>query len=240
VSTKPRRHATLRLTVDLVILTVRGGELCVLLVERGNEPYRGWSALPGGFVRDGESLTEAARRELAGETGLDDSRLYLEQLATYGEPDRDPRGRVVTVAYLAFAPNLPIPVAGTDARGARWAAIDAATSEAGPIAFDHNKILDDGLERARAKLEYTTLATAFCADAFTIGELRQVYETVWGVPVDQRNFYRKTTKTTGFVVPTGAKRSLETGRPAALYRRGPATRLYPPMLRGGIDTGDDG
>jgi 8-oxo-dGTP diphosphatase len=239
VSTTRRRHANLRLTVDLVILTVRSGGLRVLLVERGNEPYLGRSALPGGFLRDGESLTETARRELTDETGVDDSRLHLEQLGTYGEPDRDPRGRVVTVAYLALAPDLPIPVAGTDARSAQWAPVDPLVAEPGSLAFDHNKILDDGLERARAKLEYTTLATAFCAEAFTIGELRQVYETVWGTPIDQRNFYRKVTRTEGFVLPTGAKRSLDTGRPAALYRRGPATRLYPPMLRGAIDTGAD-
>jgi 8-oxo-dGTP diphosphatase len=222
-------------TVDLVILTVRGGSLHVLLVERGNEPYLGRPALPGGFLRDGEGLLEAARRELSEETGVDDTRLHLEQLETYGDPDRDPRGRVVTVAHLALAPDLPIPVAGSDARSARWTAVDTLTSVPRSLAFDHNEILCDGLERARAKLEYTTLATAFCADVFTIGELRHVYETVWGVPLDQRNFYRKVTRTEGFVVATGDRRSLETGRPAALYRRGPATRLYPPMLRGGVD-----
>lgn len=230
-----RKHAAPRVTVDLAILTVRAGRLHVLLVERGNQPYRGRLALPGGFLRGGENLDGAARRELREETGLDGAHLHLEQLGAYSEPERDPRGRVVTVAYLAMAPDLPIPVAGTDARSARWEPVERVLSEPGSLAFDHNEILGDAVERARGKLEYTTLATAFCADVFTIGELRNVYEVVWGMPLDQRNFYRKVTKTEGFVVPTGAKRNPETGRPAALYRRGPAKTLYPPMLRGNLD-----
>jgi 8-oxo-dGTP diphosphatase len=228
-----REHAPVRVTVDLVILTVHGEHLQVLLVERGNEPYRGRLALPGGFLRHKENLDDAAVRELAEETALDGTRLHLEQLGAYSAPDRDPRGRVITVGYLAIAPSLPIPVAGSDARAARWAAVDTVTAG---LAFDHNKILADGIERARSKLENTTLATAFCADTFTIGELRQVYEAVWGVPLDPRNFNRKVTNTHGFVVPTGAMRSQETGRPAALYRRGPATTLYPSILRGKLNS----
>ena len=224
-----RAHATLRATVDLVILTVREDDLHVLVVERGNEPYRGRPALPGGFLRTDEDPDDAARRELGEETGLDGGRLHLEQLRTYGDPGRDPRGRVITVAYLAIAPSLPTPVAGSDASAARWEPVRAA----GSLAFDHEEILADGLERARAKLEYTTLATMFCAEEFTIGELRRVYEVVWGIPLDPRNFNRKVTNTDGFVVPTGATRSPETGRPAALYRRGPAAVLHPAMLRPG-------
>jgi 8-oxo-dGTP diphosphatase len=227
MSTLSRRHARLFVTVDLVILTIREGGLHVLLVERGNEPYQGNLALPGGFVREGEGLRDAARRELAEETGLDGDRLHLEQLATYGEPDRDPRDRVVTVAYLAIAPSLPVPVAGSDARHARWEPVDRVAR----LAFDHNDILDEALERARSKIEHTTLATVFCADTFTIGELRRVYEMVWGGPVDPRNFNRKVTGTEGFVVPTGQTRQPVVGRPAALYRAGPAKTLYPPMLR---------
>jgi 8-oxo-dGTP diphosphatase len=223
-----RPHAPVRITVDLVILTVRDDRLHVLLVERANEPYRGRPALPGGFLRDDETLDDAARRELAEETALDGDRLHLEQLRAYSAPDRDPRGRVVTVSYLAIAPSLPVPVAGSDARAARWVPVDAVTSG---LAFDHDEILADALERARNKLEGTTLATAFCADTFTIGELRRVYEVVWGTPLDPRNFNRKVTSTDGFVVPTGETRSPETGRPAALYRRGPAKTLYPPIMR---------
>jgi 8-oxo-dGTP diphosphatase len=138
---------------------------------------------------------------------------------------------VLTVAYLAIAPSLPTPVAGSDARHARWEPVSAVAPAPAGLAFDHNEILHDGLERARSKLEYTTLATVFCADEFTIGELRQVYETVWGMSVDPRNFRRKVARTDGFIVPTGARRQPATGRPAILYRRGPARTLYPPMLR---------
>jgi len=223
-----REHLLLNLTVDLVILTVRENLLHVLVIERANEPYRGQDALPGGFLRDGEDLREAAERELAEETGLDGSALHLEQLATYGAPDRDPRGRVVSVAYLAVAPDLPVPAAGSDARAARWA---PAEKVRGALAFDHATMLDDAVERARERLEYTTLATAFCGPQFTIGDLRNVYEVVWGIPVDPRNFSRKVLNTEGFIQPTGAKRRPGTGRPAALYRRGPAHTLTPPLLR---------
>jgi 8-oxo-dGTP diphosphatase len=223
-----REHQQLNLAVDLAILTVREDLLQVLVIERANQPYRGQDALPGGFLREGEDLRETAVRELAEETGLDGNALHLEQLATYGAPDRDPRGRVVSVAYLALAPDLPVPAAGSDARSARWAPVQKVR---GALAFDHTAILDDAVERARSRLEYTTLATAFCGDVFTIGDLRKVYEVVWGAPLDPRNFSRKVTHTEGFIVPTGAKRLPETGRPAALYRHGPAQALVPPLLR---------
>jgi 8-oxo-dGTP diphosphatase len=227
------RNARYAVTADIVVITVRDHRLHTLLVERGKEPYRGELALPGGFVRGGEDAEAAANRELTEETGLDGRRLYLEQLKTYSRPDRDPRGRVVTVAYLAIAPNLPVPAAGTDARLAVWRPVSDVTSGAVRLAFDHGQILRDGLDRARAKLEYTTLAAAFCPETFTIGELREVYEIVWGTDLDPRNFHRKMLKTEGFLEDTGAKRTQETGRPPTLYRQGPATALYPPMLRGG-------
>lgn len=225
-----REHLQLNLTVDLVILTVRENLLHVLVIDRGHEPYQGRAALPGGFLRAGEDLREAAERELAEETSLDGTALHLEQLATYGAPDRDPRGRVVSVAYLTIAPGLPIPAAGSDARNARWAPVDQVR---GALAFDHSTILDDAVERARGRLEFTTLATAFCGQTFTIGDLRNVYEVVWGMPLDPRNFSRKVANTEGFVQPTGAKRIPETGRPATLYRRGPAHTLSPPLMRNG-------
>lgn len=220
------------LAVDLVILTLRASSLHVLLVERGIEPYQGHMALPGGFLQHAEEdILSAAHRELAEEAGLDVETLRLEQLGVYGTPARDPRGRVVSVAYLAIAPRLPEPISGTDAAGATWQKIDQVLSGEVPLAFDHREIVEDGVERARVKLERTALATAFCGPTFTIGELQQVYEAVWGVALDPRNFYRKVQKTDGFIVPAGAQRKPANGRPARLFRAGPSEVVYPPMVR---------
>jgi 8-oxo-dGTP diphosphatase len=225
-----RRRITVSMTVDLVILTVRDGEFQVLLVERGNEPYRGQLALPGGYLRGKETLAQAALRELMEETAVDATQLHLEQLRTYSDPERDPRGRVITTAHLALGANLPAPVAGTDARKACWMPVDNALRE-GDLAFDHLLILRDGVERARSKLEYTSIATVFCREPFTLTELRHVYEAIWGFSLDPSNFRRKLTKADGFLEPTDDFRVLTAGRPAALYRRGPATLLMPPFLR---------
>ena len=220
------------LTVDLVILTLRRSVLHVLLVERGNEPFKGGQALPGGFLQnEGEDILEAARRELREEANLDGTRLHLEQLGTYGAPDRDPRARIVSVAYLAIAPGLPEPVAGTDAASACWQPVDDVLSGRLAVAFDHRRILADGVERARTKLEYSAIATAFCEETFTISELQQVYEAVWGVSLDQRNFYRKVQAVSGFIVPVASERRVTKGRPARLFRSGPCTALYPPLVR---------
>ncbi|GAA2555293.1 MULTISPECIES: NUDIX hydrolase [Streptomyces] len=217
-------------TVDLAVFTLRAGALHVLLVERAQEPYAGRWALPGGFLLPTESAETAARRELAEETGLTDvSGLHLEQLRTYSEPDRDPRMRVVSVAFAALLPDPPEPRAGTDAAEARWTPYDTA----GPLAFDHDRILADARTRIGAKLEYTCLATAFCPPEFTLGELQQVYETVWGTVLDRPNFRRKVLATPGFVeaVPGAARLTGGRGKPAALYRAGTATALHPPLLR---------
>ncbi|GHG19093.1 NUDIX domain-containing protein [Streptomyces filamentosus] len=228
----PRAFEPFAVTVDLAVLTVRAGRLHVLLVQRGQEPYAGAWALPGGFVLPRESAGTAARRELAEETGLPDAvvaGLHLEQLRTYTEPDRDPRMRVVSVAYTALVPDLPEPRGGGDAAEARWLPYD----EVPPLAFDHDVILADARRRVGAKLEYTCLATAFCPPEFTLGELREVYETVWGVPLDRPNFRRKVLTTPGFVEPVEGPPRLTGGRgkPAALYRAGGATALHPPLLR---------
>ncbi|WP_255509987.1 NUDIX domain-containing protein [Micromonospora sp. AP08] len=232
-----RPHAQLRLTADLAILTVRQGRLEVLTVRRGNKPFLGQPALPGGFVRDDESVDDAAARELEEETGL--KGLHLEQLAVFSEPDRDPRGRVVTVAYLAIAPDLPTPQPGSDAAAASWEPVDRMLTPGADLAFDHARILTTAVERARSKLEYTTLAAAFCGETFTVADLRSVYETLWGTPIDQRNFSRKVLNTEGFITPTGQRISSGVGRPAILYRRGPATTLHPPMLRQSMPTSPD-
>ena len=211
----PAAYPRVAVTVDVVLLTVRAGRLAVLLVERKGHPYRGQWALPGGFVEPDEDLDEAARRELAEETGVgiasgeDAVALgHLEQLRTYGTPGRDPRMRVVSVAYVGFIASGEV-VAGSDAADARfWAVDDLAIpgigSAAGaPLAFDHARIVADGVERARAKLEYTTLATAFLDERFTLGELRRIYEAVWGEPLHEGNFRRKVSSTPGFVEATG-------------------------------------
>lgn len=237
-------HPPFAVAVDLAIFTIRDGALSVLLVERGEEPYAGQWALPGGFVEPDEDAEQAAWRELHEETGLESSAKFsghLEQLRTYSAPDRDPRMRVVSVAHVALAPDLPEPTAGTDAADARWWVVDDllsptgdAAEEAPELAFDHRQILIDARERVRAKLEYTTLATEFVAEPFTLPELRRVYTAVWGTPPDLGNFRRKVLGTDGFVVPTDAHGSPTGagGRRALLYRRGPATVVQPPMVRG--------
>jgi 8-oxo-dGTP diphosphatase len=250
----PRAFPPVAVTVDVVALTIRDGALNVLLVQRGSPPYEGAWALPGGFVRPAEDLYGAAARELAEETGLTTlRRVHLEQLASYGAPDRDPRMRVISVAYMALAPDLPDPASGTDARAAAWVPIallglPEATHEEPDrtrparqrpgttrrLAFDHTQILFDGLERARAKLEYSPLATSFVGEEFTIAELRAVYETVWGGTLHAGNFHRKVLSVPGFVESTGT--STERGGPrggprARLYRPGDARVLHPPLLR---------
>ncbi len=232
-------HPPFAVTVDLAVFTIRDGHFSVLLVERGAEPYAGSWALPGGFVEPDEDAEQAAWRELHEETGVarfGDMGGHLEQLRTYSAPDRDPRTRVVSVAHVAFAPDLPEPAAGSDAAGARWWVVDdllAAGPDAPALAFDHAEILRDAVERIRAKLEYTTLALEFVAEPFTLPELRRVYAAVWGTPPDLGNFRRKVLGTEGFVLPTDGHGTVSEsgGRRALLYRRGTATTIQPPMLR---------
>ena len=233
-------------TVDVVTLTIRDGGLHVLLVRRGVRPHAGLWALPGGFVgASSEDLAEAAIRELAEETGEHLRKAHLEQLGTYGTPGRDPRMRVISVAYLVFAPELPEPAGGSDGPAA-WVRVGSLGLTDGglgqrpgttkKLAFDHARILADGLERARSKLEYTPLATSFVTEPFSISELRMVYETVWGEPLHAGNFHRKVLSVPGFVESTGE--TTETGGPrggprARLYRPGDARLLHPALLRPG-------
>ncbi|WP_420118153.1 NUDIX hydrolase [Micromonospora sp.] len=231
----PSAYPATAITVDVVALTIREGALHLLLIRRGQPPYQGHWALPGGFVQPDEDLATGARRELAEETGLGGDRLrrvHLEQLASYGSPDRDPRMRIVSVAHLAFAPDLPDPVADSDADEAGWLPVTALPSR--QLAFDHARIVDDGLERARSKLEYTPLAARFLGPEFTIAELRGVYETVWGHPLHAGNFHRKVLSVPGFVESTGGntERGGARGGPRArLYRAGDARLLHPALLR---------
>jgi 8-oxo-dGTP diphosphatase len=227
----PGRFPPFAVTVDMVLLTVRHGTFSVLLVERDTHPFRGDLALPGGFVLPDEDLDAAAVRRLERETGVRRDAAHVEQLGAFGAPDRDPRMRVVSVAYLVFAPDLEAPSPGEGTRSVSWFPVDQVDSVT--LAFDHGQVLAAGVERARAKLEYTPLAAAFVGREFTVAELRRVYEAVWGHVLDPRNFHRKVTGTPDFLVPVGHPAPVGPGggRPAALFRRGPATALRPAMLR---------
>ncbi len=204
-------------TVDMAILTVHADQLQVLMVKRRHDPFAGKLALPGGFVDPGEDLHEAARRELQEETGVTD--VVFEQLASYGAPDRDPRGRIVSVAHLAILPEPVSARAGDDASEAGWHPVEPLLRSRSRLGFDHKLILRDAVERVRTKLERTTLATSFMAKEFTLSDLRSVYEVVWGHPLDPGNFQRKVTKTEDFITETGRMRpSQGPGRPAGLFR----------------------
>ncbi len=165
-------------------------------------------------MRPDEDLEDAARRELREETGVDD--VVLEQLRSYGAPGRDPRARTVSVAYLAVLPEPVTPVAGTDASAAAWREVADVRREG--LAFDHDEILADAVERLASKLEYTALAASFLPEEFTLAELRAVYEVVWGRPLDAGNFQRKVRASPDFAEPTGELRAAGRGRPAALWR----------------------
>ena len=176
----------------MAVFTIREGRLAVLLVQRGGHPFRGRWALPGGFIGPDESAEVAAGRELAEECGAPlVARAHLEALDHYTDPDRDPRTRVISLAYVAFVPDAPDPTAGDDAAAARfWILDDLSGPEAPDLAFDHDLILADAVERVRNRIEYTTLAATFLAEPFTIAELRRIYEAIWGVTLDPANFHR--------------------------------------------------
>ena len=199
-------------TTDIVIFTIRQDELKVLLIKRALPPHQGEWALPGGFVNLDESLEEGARRELEEETGV--RGVYLEQLYTFGQPDRDPRERVITVAYYALIPTDTIEIrAATDAEGVSWFGMN----ELPELAFDHVKILEMAHQRLVDKLDYSTIAFQFMPKAFTLTELQQVYELILGESLDKRNF-RKRILSLDVVTETGKERKDGAHRPARLYR----------------------
>lgn len=225
---------TFAVTVDIVLLTVEDGSLNVLLVQRGVDPYKGMWALPGGFKTPSESLDDAARRELKEETGVD-APAHLSQLGSYGDPGRDPRTNVVTVAYTAVV-HAPSAASGaTDAAAAGWHPVARVQSGELPLAFDHDRILADAVDRARKDLEHTGLASAFVGPEFTLTELQQVYEAVWEKELDAANFRRavKPKRGRSWVESTGERRSSgdSGGRPAQVYRRSEGWSDGPPPVR---------
>jgi 8-oxo-dGTP diphosphatase len=228
----PARFPPFAVTVDVVILTMSDGSLHVLLVRRGEAPFQGMWAIPGGFKRPAETLDQAARRELAEETGVDAASL-LTQFGAYGDPGRDPRMNVVTVGYLAVLRDVGAVVAGSDAADASLVPVSDVTMGAIQLAFDHLRIVRDAVERVRVELEVTGIATAFVGATFTLAELRAVYEAAWGVQLDAANFRRSVVAEDGWVIPTGehARPGPAGGRPAELYRAGDAWNHGGPIHR---------
>lgn len=199
-------------TTDIVIFTVRDAKLNVLLIKRAAEPYKESWALPGGFVRIDEHVDDCAKRELFEEAGLDN--VYLEQLYTFGKPNRDPRERVISVAYYTLTPSEGLALkAGTDAADAGWYPIEDLPE----VAFDHAEIIETARIRLSAKMEYSTIGLQFMPAEFTLSQLQVVYEQAIGRELDKRNF-RKWILSLNLIEETGKKFASGAHRPAMLYR----------------------
>lgn len=198
-------------TTDMVIFTIRKGQLELLLIRRGSEPFKNYWALPGGFVDINEDLEACALRELEEETGI--TGVYLEQLYTFGSPNRDPRERVISVAYYALVPPDRINIrAASDAREVAWFEV----RQLPPLAFDHAEIVAMAHQRLAAKLNYSTIALQFMPENFTLSELQQVHESILGDRLDKRNF-RKRLMALDCIKDTGKSRRNGNHRPARLY-----------------------
>ncbi len=205
-------------TTDVVLITLRERRLQVLLIRRANAPFAGNWALPGGFLDMDETLSNCARRELAEETGITTETVHMEQLHAFGAPQRDPRGRVVSVAYLALAcgATLPAVVAASDAAEAAWFELD----ELPTLAFDHARIVQCGQDRLQTHLHDGSAARHLLPRYFTLSELQHLYEQLQGHALDKRNF-RKRVLTRGLVESTGRLRRTGKSRPAREYRMTP-------------------
>jgi 8-oxo-dGTP diphosphatase len=207
----PSNYDRPSVTVDVVIFSLVGEDLQVLLVKRKYAPFANMWAIPGGFVRMEESLEEAATRELAEETGVTD--VYMEQLYTFGRPNRDPRTRVITIAYFALVPHDAIQHRpGDDAAETGWFSM----FDLPELAFDHLEILEYALTRLRYKLEYTAVGFRLLPDVFTLSELQRAYEIILGEKLDKRNFRRKILAS-DILEDTARKKRDGEGRPAKLY-----------------------
>ncbi|MFH1637093.1 MAG: NUDIX domain-containing protein [Candidatus Woesearchaeota archaeon] len=198
-------------TVDVIIFTIMEDDLKVLLVKRKITPFRGKWAIPGGFVRTDESLEAAAKRELLEETNV--KNIYLEQLYTFGSPKRDPRGRVITVAYFALVNPKDLDIrASTDASDVKWFSVYKLPE----LAFDHEQMLEYSLQRLRYKLEYSTVCFQLLPKCFTLTDLQKAYETIFNRELDKRNF-RKKILSLGLINETGKITKGMAHRPAKLY-----------------------
>jgi 8-oxo-dGTP diphosphatase len=227
----PSEFPAFAVTVDIVIVTIADSRFRALLVRRGVPPFEGMWAIPGGFKRPTETLDEAAIRELREETAV--GAKTLRQFGAYGDPGRDPRMNVVTVAYFAVLREVGDVAGGTDAADAALLPVSDVLDGKLELAFDHALIVRDAVERVRADLELTGIATAFVGPTFTLAELRTVYETVWGVQLDAANFRRSVVAEDGWAIPTGrrAQPGPGGGRPAEVYRAGPAWKHGSPVHR---------
>ena len=215
------------LTVDGVVFGFDDADLKVLLIQRALDPFQGKWALPGGFVRIEEGLEQAARRELAEETGI--TRLYLEQLFTFGDPKRDPRERVVSVAYYALVKLAAHPVrAASDARNAAWFPV----ADLPALAFDHAAIVELAFQRLKTKVRYEPIGFELLPEKFALSELQRLYEVILAQPVDKRNF-RKKILSMGLLQDTGEVQQDVTHRAARLYRFEP--RRYEQLKRKGLN-----
>jgi 8-oxo-dGTP diphosphatase len=205
-------HPRAALTVDCVVLGVDATELKALLIQRGLAPFKGKWALPGGFVRIEETVEEAARRELFEETGLQN--VFLEQLYTFGALNRDPRERVVSVAYYALVNEMEHPARGaSDATDAAWFPVARLPA----LAFDHSDILQAGLQRLRGKVRYEPIGFELLPAKFTLSQLQKLYEIVLEARLDKRNF-RKKIIGTGLIIPLDQQVRAGAHRPAQLFR----------------------
>jgi 8-oxo-dGTP diphosphatase len=205
------------MTADPVVMTTLASRLCVLLTPRDQEPYRGLLSLPGGFMSRTERPEETAQRKLTEKTGV--GAIYLEQLHTYGEPGRDPRGWIPSVAYLALIDAAVL----SDGAGAQWVPVD----DLPPLAFDHSRIVEDGVERLRGKLWFSNIAMGLLPELFTMPSARGVFEAISGYRYEPSNF-RRELENSGLVRGTGEVAKVGPGRPARLYEwvdRNPAWSL---------------
>ena len=210
-NTKKSALANVQVAVDVVVFTLREGKISVLLHARRNDPYKGKLALPGGFLWEGETTMEAAKRVLKSKTGQD--KVYVEQLYSFDNPKRDPRGRVISVTYFALTPEEFLDNTKSDKLNAHIYSVD----EVGELPFDHNQIINYALVRLRSKLLYTNVAYSLLPDKFTLTSLQLLYEGILGRKLDKRNF-RKKYLSLGLIESTGKYQTGAAHRPALLYK----------------------